>query len=597
MNPIIKSKTEMMVDYAYNTLNQKIEDDYAFSLFLLQFFYFDGKPIQECWNDITDCVVDGANDGGIDFVYYDEENDKIILGQAKYKNALSPSDVIEELNKMSNTVSNFVEGQTGAYNEKVKKQLQNALDRLPDESIGNIDYNIYTTAQLDKSNVYSKISKQHAAYSEDMVNLYHEEDLVERVNETMITLETVSHEKVQIDKAKNWLRYETQETEGVIVNLSSKSLIKLYNSYADEGLFDLNIRKYVPNRSVDDGIKNTLDSDRESFWFLNNGIIIACDDFELDGNTVNIYDFSIVNGGQTTNLIGKYKGKNTQEFYIPCKIVCSRKKQNNQDFFTKIAEATNSQKPIQPRDLKSNSPEMRRIKKFLQDANIELEIKRGDKPVLKTPKYKIRNDELGQYMVSFVLQKPGTSRSGKKKVFDDNALYHSVYRVNYFSEDEKKSFLLSSIDLIMRVKPILEKLKVSTELNELQKEILKNGTQVIYALLGVLYRLANNDIEREDLIQQPDLVRSSSSFAYRELFNYSYDELEENLNSIIKTLIMIVTDGYQKKANDPSLAITSVSNYFKTDKKYYDLIIPEFMQSLGFMAGQDMMSKIYIFRQ
>lgn len=81
MNTIIKSKTEMIVDYAKNTLNISLEDDFAFSLFLLQFFYYDGKPINECWNDVYDCVVDGANDGGIDFVYYDDENDKIVLGQ------------------------------------------------------------------------------------------------------------------------------------------------------------------------------------------------------------------------------------------------------------------------------------------------------------------------------------------------------------------------------------------------------------------------------------------------------------------------------------------------------------------------------------
>lgn len=46
--------------------------------------------------------------------------------------------------------------------------------------------------------------------------------------------------------------------------------------YAGKGLFDLNIRKYIRNTLVDNGIKNTLDKDRQNFWFLNNGIIIAC---------------------------------------------------------------------------------------------------------------------------------------------------------------------------------------------------------------------------------------------------------------------------------------------------------------------------------
>lgn len=596
MNTIINTKLDTIIKHA-NSLKINLEDDYAFNLLLLNYFFFDGKPISDCWNDIVDYVVDGANDGGIDFVFYDDENDKVILGQSKYKGSLSPTDIITELNKMSNTVANFVDGNTGAYNDKVKKQLQNAIDRLPDESVGNIEYNIYSTANYDKDSVYQKISNQHAAYSEEMVNLFHENDIVERINETMISVDTVNAEKVSIDKSKNWLCYETDDAEGVIVNLSSKSLIKLYNSYADEGLFDLNIRKYIANRAVDDGIKNTLDNDRESFWFLNNGIIIACEDFDLDGNSVNLYEFSIVNGGQTTNLIGKYKGNNSKEFYIPCKIVRSKRKKNKQSFFTKIAEATNSQKPILPRDLKSNSPEMRQLKMNLKDSDIELEIKRGDKPLLKNPKYKIKNDELGQYILSFVLQKPGTSRSGKKKIFENNELYNSVYRVKYFSDDAKKEFLLSSVDLITRTKHTIEELKTTQQLNELQKEILKNGTHIIYALMGVLFRIINMDISKEELLQDPSVVKNGASFEYRNVLDYSYDELDDYLKKMIVIIVRIVTQGFKQNSNDTSLEITSVSNYFKTDKKYYDLIIPSFVESFDYDSGQELLKNSCIFKQ
>ena len=63
---------------------------------------------------------------------------------------------------------------------------------------------------------------------------------------------------------------------------------------------------------------------RDNFWFLNNGIIIACTEFEPDGDTIKLHNFSIVNDGQTTQLIGTYKGTNTKEFYIPCKIVATK---------------------------------------------------------------------------------------------------------------------------------------------------------------------------------------------------------------------------------------------------------------------------------
>ena len=400
MNHIIQRELSSIVEFNENTTNGTISEDKAFSMFIIQYFYFNGMPIDKCYTDIYEMITDGANDGGIDFVYYDDENDKIILGQSKYRGSVSPEDVITELNKMSNTVQNFIDKNTGTYNPSVRNQLQNALDRLPEENTGNIEYCIFAATQINSESIQRKISSQHSSYSIDMISLYQEEDIVERVNEALQKINLVKEESVSIDKAKNYLEYSSKNSEGIIVNLSSKSLISMFSKYAEEGLFDLNIRKYINNRTVDEGIRHTLANDRQNFWFLNNG-------------------FSIVNGGQTTNIIGKFKGNNEEEFFIPCKIIKEKDGKGSENFYNRIAEATNSQKPILPRDLKSNSPEMRKLKRWLKKNNIELEIKRGDSSGLKSPRYKIKNDELGQFILSFVCQKPGTSRSGKKRIFDN----------------------------------------------------------------------------------------------------------------------------------------------------------------------------------
>lgn len=594
---MVKQELQRIIDYAEKAKNCKIADEFAFNYLIMQFFFYNGMAIEDCYADIEDAVVDGTNDGGIDFVFYDDENDKIILGQSKYKESLAPNDVVTELNKMSNTVANFMIGNTGAYNSRVKLQLQNSLDRLSEEDTGNVEYHIYTTASVDMTAINTKIENQHASYSTDMINIYQKKDIEERINETMIRTELVSYASVDIDRPKNYLSYETDRIEGIVVNLSSKSLIKLFNKYADKGLFDLNIRKYIANKSVDAGIEKTLNSERENFWFLNNGLIIACKDFDLDGNTVKLWGFSIVNGGQTTNRIGKYKGENSQEFYIPCKIVREKQDSGGDVFFSKIAEATNSQKPIQPRDLKSNSPEMRMLQGWLRKENIELEIKRGDKSKLKSPKYKIKNDEFGQYILSFVLQKPGTSRSGKKRIFDNNDLYNQIYRVNYNADESHREFVISSIDLIERTNTIIADLKKSSSLNALQKEILKNGTQIIFAMLGVAYRIANNDLKKEDIIQDPNCVKTGSQFIYRKVLNYSLNEMEDYLKRIIVDVVKLVTETYQKNSSNTALEITSVSNYFKTDKKYYELVLAGVADNFEYAAGEDFLQKSRIFKQ
>lgn len=596
MNHIIQRELSSIVEFTENTTNGTISEDKAFSMFIIQYFYFNGMPIDKCYTDIYEMITDGANDGGIDFVYYDDENDKIILGQSKYRKSVSPEDVITELNKMSNTVQNFIDKNTGTYNPLVRNQLQNALDRLPEENTGNIEYCIFAATQINIESIQRKISSQHSSYSIDMISLYQEDDIVERVNEALQKINLVKEESVSIDKAKNYLEYSSKNSEGIIVNLSSKSLISMFSKYAEEGLFDLNIRKYINNRTVDEGIRHTLANDRQNFWFLNNGLIVACKDYYVDGNTVKLFDFSIVNGGQTTNIIGKFKGNNEEEFFIPCKIIKEKDGKGSENFYNRIAEATNSQKPILPRDLKSNSPEMRKLKRWLNKNNIELEIKRGDSSGLKSPRYKIKNDELGQFILSFVCQKPGTSRSGKKRIFDNGDLYNQVFRVNYEDDTNKSEFIISAIDLIYRSNKIFSELKKSKELKPDQKEILKNGTQIIFALLGVVYRLANNDIDKYELIQDPLTVKMQNKFKYRAILNKKNDNVDNYLKSIIIDIIRILTEKYKQDSRyNPS--ITSVSNYFKTDNKYYELIIPGFVDHLDYSVGEDILEKEYIFKQ
>lgn len=571
MDEISKARTSVQ-----NVLNEEISDDRAFNYVTLMYYYMPRD--KRDYHEMKGMITDGPNDGGIDYIVYDEETPKVIIAQSKMTSSLEPNVLISELNKMSNTVSCFINGNTGAYNAAVKRELQNALDRLPDEDAGNVEYVIFTTAKVDEDNLYRKIENGSYAYSKDMVTVYQEADIEGKILNDWEEIEKVSEATVNIDMPHNMLRYETDDIEGIMVNVSSNSMRALYNKYVDKGLFDLNIRKYIKSKLVDSGINRTLNEERENFWFLNNGIIIACDDFAVDGNKIKLYGFSIVNGGQTTSLIGKYNGRNTQEFYIPCKIIA--KKQNDDStgaFFSKIAEATNSQKPIYARDLKSNSPEMKRLQKWLADENVFLEIKRGDTRGRQRKRYRIKNDELGQLIFSFVNQKPGTSRSGKKAIFENNTFYNQIYKQNYEKDLRKKQFILDLIDLNDRYGILEEKLKTGNVLQPSEKDVLKNGKQIIFAILGVLYMIQNGDIATSDLVQDTSLLKAVQ-FTYGSFIsNYTADDLDGLLENLVVNIIQIVQEQYEIAAGRGEC--TSISNFFKTDKKYYEDIMNGFIKA------------------
>lgn len=587
MSEIIKSEIEKTQEEIKKLLGKNISEDRAFSYVVLGYVF--GVE----FIDQDDLVTDGSNDGGVDFVYYDEEESKVILCQSKYTGTLSFNDVIAELDKMHSTLQNFRIANTGSYNERLKKVLQNALDRLPDENTDNVEYNLFTTAPIDVEGAVRKIDNTQHGFSSDAVKIFTVDDVEKEIKNTLEALDMVSYEKIKLDRPKNVLEYESLKNRGIMCNVLSTSIIQLYNKYAGKGLFDLNIRKYIRNTLVDSGIKNTLDKDRENFWFLNNGIIIACQDLEIDGDTVRLYDFSIVNGGQTTTLISTYKGNNTKEFYIPCKIISTKDEKAGAVFFTKIAEATNSQKPIYARDLKSNTPEMLTLKRLLARENVFLEIKRGVKPN-KNYRYTIKNDELAQLILSFAYQRPGTSRSGKQKIFD-NELYPKLFKVNYFDDPGKKGFLLDIIDLYDRFKVIEKKYKQGNLLAEMQLEILKNGRQVIFALMGVIYRLENGDLKETDLQNNPSDLKAIPFNYGKFISNYKGNDFDAKLEAMIVDIIKIVADSYQMAYKNK--LTTSVSNYLKTDSKYYDEVVPKFVDALSMLIGQDLKYTMDIFKR
>lgn len=589
MTEIIKSEIAQIREQV-----KGITDDRAFIHLILTIFYKQ--------NTSDHIITDGKEDGGVDFIYYNDEENKLILGQSKYTNTLDFNGIRAEYEKMYSTYQNFKRGNTGAYNADVKRELQNGIDQLPDDNSGSIEFCLFTTANnVDEEKTLDNIASRMPDFPIDCVKVFNLEAIENAIEAYQESVETVEHDKIKIDKARNFLEYESDSLKGLMCNVLSSSIVTLYNKYQNSGLFDLNIRRFVPNKLVDKEIEKTLKENRDNFWFLNNGIIIACEDYDTDGNTIHLYGFSIVNGGQTTHLIGKYKGEVTTDFRIPCKIVAVKNKKQAPKYFNDIAQASNSQKPIFPRDLRSNSKEMVALAKWLSNEKIYLEIKRGTKkPQQGKFKYSIKNDELGQLLLSFVYQKPGTSRSGKRTMFDNSDIYKKLFCQNYQKTIEKKQFLLDLIELHDRYKQLDTAYKAKNDpsyfLEIAESEILKNGKQTIFAIMGLCYRLANGDVTTKQVLEN-QYYAESFPFEYSSIIShYKKDDFDDKLKTIVRTIIKIVTDIYRQSFRAEK--VSSVSNFMKTDARYTSEIVKDFIYYLEHsLVGNDIKISWDIFQR
>ena len=74
----------------------------------------------------------------------------------------------------------------------------------------------------------------------------------------------------------------------MIVNAKASSIKRLYEKYRQNGLFNYNIREHITQKNVDDAIESTIKKEKDLFWFLNNGITIGCDDFDIDGYKIRL---------------------------------------------------------------------------------------------------------------------------------------------------------------------------------------------------------------------------------------------------------------------------------------------------------------------
>ena len=307
--------------------------------------------------------------------------------------------------------------------------------------------------------------------------------------------EYVDEAAVELDAADNFVHFGTEDS--LIVNISARSLKNLYERYGYRGLFAQNLRYYVKNAKIDSSIIESIQEHPDKFWYYNNGIILICDDYSIQGKSAIIRDFSIINGGQTTKLIGETDF--SQDFFVQCKIIKNKyiNEEERLDFIANVAEASNTQKPIKDKDLIANRIEQRLLKKQLAEAGIYCQIKRGEKVNKKlypAAWQNTTNEELGQLLLSFVYQKPGTARGSKASICGNRERYSLLFNKKYNS-----AFLGDLLKIKAYYKVWANYVRKSDDGSDQYKVgLVNNGMFFVTAIIGVICKI----YYRPDIINQ-----------------------------------------------------------------------------------------------
>jgi hypothetical protein len=154
-------------------------------------------------------------------------------------------------------------------------------------------------------------------------------------------------------------------------------LARLFDRHGDR-LLDRNIRRYLGfgSNRVNKGIADTLRSPkkRKNFYFFNNGVTLTCSKFrhnalQGDDYLAKLENLQVINGGQTCHTIRRTLAELPDDDFSRTFVLVRiyELDDSERDLVPAITYATNSQNPVELRDLRANDAVQIKLEAGLRD--------------------------------------------------------------------------------------------------------------------------------------------------------------------------------------------------------------------------------------
>lgn len=324
-------------------------------------------------------ITDGAQDGGLDAYYIDEENKKLFLIQAKFRANKNNFEIKKILanDLVTMEIKRILKGETkdsrgNNFSSKILK-FQNDWSRISDQAhyeyrvifLGNLEN--YSDEQIKRiiDNSNYEIFDFNKSYNELVFPLcsgtYYDP------KEIKITIDLFNKEQSTL---KQQISTNLGDFPIRVLFVPTKEIGRIMSKYKNS-ILKFNPRNYLSlstnkvNRKIKESIINDTAND---FAIYNNGITIIADNFKISETTgknnvgqIIMKNPQIINGGQTAYVLSKiyeeqkedYSVFNGKEVMLKA-IILTSDTELNIEFIEKISNATNQQTRIEEADRRSN---------------------------------------------------------------------------------------------------------------------------------------------------------------------------------------------------------------------------------------------------
>ena len=343
-------------------------------------------------DEVLDGIVDGSSDFGVDALFFSDEPDNgaipIVLIQGKYRRNLDGAAAFPEngIARMIDAIGAlFDPGRQVTVNERWRHRIEEIRSFVADGAIPAVTAIAANNGTRWTSQAQQRIDNAARDFG-NQVEWRHVGpgellDLLQKQTPVNDRLQLVGLATVE----------EFQFRRVLIGRCSVGELARLADQYGNR-LFERNIRRYLglAGNRVNEALAATLrePEQRPNFYFYNNGVTLTCSQFRHNALQhgswqVQMDDLQIVDGGQTARTVQRMTEEIGSEIDSAEVLVRIYELPPDDDgaLVDAITFATNSQNPVDLRDLKANDPRQRTLAASIRELGYAYRLKRSEQAV------------------------------------------------------------------------------------------------------------------------------------------------------------------------------------------------------------------------
>jgi hypothetical protein len=380
-------------------------------------------------------ILDGSNDCGVDFIWIDNNNREVSVGQCEYDTKWERT--IASEHKAIETFSAFINYlNTSKLPEKITESSQNLwrLARLKLREGYTLDY-IYLTPKH-----FSQQQEERIRAKSGISNYFFitHDTLLERGHEFLDGQTGMCNFEIKYMTEPTNIPYDFGSVYVFPANVREVyNIVKKHKErHRLRALFASNVRAYLStkkrSKEIADAMKTTLKNNPREFLICNNGITIQCNKVSVIDKGLKLHRASISNGCQTAmNIYMFFEENESANPNAEVLVTVVELAKEAPRLAADIARSRNFQNPVDNRDLMSNHFRLVCLHHRLlgdriggSEKRYYLLRKQGEKQTLLKEEPQARGqfmwidaDYLARCIAALIRQNPFISRQGTNDLF------------------------------------------------------------------------------------------------------------------------------------------------------------------------------------